>query len=140
MSWILQNADWLSGLIGAVGSGILAWPMLSEIRDRRHVDRMADLRRRLRELNGKKKVAAQSTAVPTLPALPIGHTADEEALREIREGLIDDFLGNYQQHRKVAFVGTFLLFVSFILLFAFGLSTDKMNEHTHPVPQHLTPQ
>lgn len=85
----------LAGIFGIVGSIILAVPLIGETIDRKHWDKLQDIRRR---------------AAETLSA------QEKEELREVRDQFLDERLGDYERHRHITIWGVFALGVAFLLL------------------------
>lgn len=96
---LLSYADMIASLLGVIGSIVLAWPMVGELRDRRHWDRLGAFLR-----NRKKRNDALT---------PVA--ADEEA-RRLRDQMIDERLGEAERYRFISFFGFVFLMLAFLLL------------------------
>jgi hypothetical protein len=98
---VLFYSDLTSGALGILGSLFLAYPLLSEIADRRHWDLLTNFRRQQLLSRGSKR--------------PM--TAEEiQAYRDIRDNLIDQRLGEHQKYRRFTLWGFFCLLGSFIFM------------------------
>ena len=97
LAWLLAYADIIGGILGILGSLILAQPLVSEIADRKHWEQLSDFIRR-------HKASGPKTA--------------EERLAEqgIRDHLLNSRLGRSQRHRKVTLLGLAILFASFLFM------------------------
>jgi len=105
LAGILNNADLIAGVLGVLGSTVLAWPMVGELRDRRHWDRVgAFFRKRTTPGEADRGVAAP-----------------EEA-RRLRDQMIDERLGDAGRHRFISFFGFVLLLLAFLLLVVAALN------------------
>lgn len=96
-AWLFAYADIIGGLLGIIGSVILAQPLVTEIADRKHWDQLSDFMRR------------QNAAGPK---------TDEErdAEQTIRDHLLNSRLGRSQRHRKVTLLGLAILFAAFVFM------------------------
>lgn len=96
-AWLFAYADIIGGILGIIGSVILAQPLVTEIADRKHWDQLSDFMRR------------QNAAGPK---------TDEErdAEQTIRDHLLNSRLGRSQRHRKVTLLGLAILFAAFVFM------------------------
>jgi hypothetical protein len=97
VGFVFVYADIIGGLLGIAGSVILAYPLVSEITDRRHWDQLSEFARR-------HKVAA-----PVSPE-------EREAERHVRDHLLNDRLGRSQRNQKVTLWGLIMLVLGFLLM------------------------
>jgi hypothetical protein len=109
---LIIYADLVSAVFGILGSIVLAIPLVKEITDRRHWQRLL------------RFMARQQP-----DGTPLRKTAAEiEAERELRDSLIDTRLGDYENYRFAALFGFSLLFLAFI--FAGVAAIDRViNPH-----------
>ena len=121
MALILTYADIIGGVLGIVGSIILAYPLFSEIADRQHWDRLSDFIRR-------HNAAGPKTA------------EEREAERSVRDHLLNSRLGRSQRHRVVTLSGLFVLLGAFVFmtLAAFERRQDARPPETHPAKMSST--
>jgi hypothetical protein len=96
-AWLLAYADIIGGIMGIIGSVILALPLVTEIADRKHWDQLSDFIRRHKATGPK--------------------TAEERhAEQSIRDHLLNSRLGRSQRHRKVTLFGLAILLVAFVFM------------------------
>jgi hypothetical protein len=120
VSWVLTYADIIGGILGIIGSIILAQPLVTEIADRKHWEQLSDFIRR------------HNAAGPK---------TDEErrAEQSIRDHLLNSRLGRSQRHRKATLLGLALLLAAFVFMTLAGV--DRRREagprETHPVRSSL---
>ena len=97
LAWLLAYADIIGGILGIIGSVILAQPLVTEIADRNHWDQLSDFIRRHRASGPK---------------------TDEERLAEqsIRDHLLNSRLGRSLRHRKVTLLGLAILLAAFLFM------------------------
>lgn len=95
MSWIVSNSEVIAGILGVIGSFVLALPLLSETTDRKHWETLQDIRRR---------AAASSTE------------EQKQELRDVRDQFLDERLGDYERHRQFTVWGVFALGAAFVFL------------------------
>jgi hypothetical protein len=112
MHWLVAYADLISAVFGLLGSVILALPLLKEITDRRHWQRLI------------RFLAREHSSGPSIQKTQ----AEIDAERELREDLINTRLGDYDNYRFAALFGFSFLFVAF--LFAAIAAVDRaVNVH-----------
>jgi hypothetical protein len=93
-------SDLVSAVFGIVGALILAIPLLNEITDRRHWQRLVRFSSR-----------------PALDGQVLQKSGAEiEAERQLRDQLVDSRMGSYQKYRFAAFFGSASLLLAFIFL------------------------
>jgi hypothetical protein len=96
-AWLLAYADIIGGILGIIGSVILALPLVTEISDRRHWDQLSDFIRRHNAAGPKTE-------------------AERAAEQSIRDHLLNSRLGRSQRHRKVTLFGLAVLLAAFVLM------------------------
>jgi hypothetical protein len=100
MRGFLKYSDLISACFGIVAALILAVPLLGELRDRRHWDRMLRFMRRAR-------VEEQH----------ISKSREEiEIERRLRDQMIDARLGEFETYKRTTLWGFFFLLISFVVL------------------------
>jgi len=109
---VVVYADLASAVFGILGSVILAIPLVKEITDRRHWQRLI------------RFIAREHSDGAPIRKTP----AEIEAERELRDNLIDTRLGDYDNYRFAALFGFLFLFIAF--LFAAIAAVDRViNPH-----------
>lgn len=98
MHVIANYSDLVSAIFGILGSIILGLPLIKEITDRRHWQRLVRFIGRQHPDGG-----------------PIQKSEEEmKAERELRDNLIDTRLGDYAKYRFAAVFGFFFLLLAFV--------------------------
>ena len=97
LDWLLAYADIVGGILGIVGSVILAQPLVAEISDRRHWDQLSDFIRRHNAVGPKTD-------------------AERIAEQRIRDHLLNGRLGRSARHRKVTLIGLVVLLAAFVFM------------------------
>jgi len=116
LAWALEYSDILGGILGIVGSLVLAYPLVAEISDRR---RWAQLTEFLRLYRAGESISAE----------------EREAQRNIRDHVLNDRLGRFQHHRMVTLLGLLLLFAGFLFMTAAGYerhNSQNLIQHRPP--------
>lgn len=106
MSHLVVYADILAGLFGLAGSFVLGFPLIGELRDRRHWQRMASAFRR----KPRKADPSPTEAAPDLTEL------------RLRLQALDRRLGGFERTRLMAFFGYFLMLLAFGFLIVAGFT------------------
>jgi hypothetical protein len=97
LAWLLAYSDIIRGILGIVGSVILAQPLVAEISDRRHWDQLSDFIRRHNAVGPKTD-------------------AERVAEQSIRDHLLNSRLGRSPRHRKVTLIGLVILLAAFVFM------------------------
>lgn len=99
MAWLVGNAALISGVLGLLAAFILAWPLVNELSDRKFWDMVS-------RFSPNKADPAE----------------EKEALKSIRERLLDGRLGKYKKARLFTLGGVTLLAGAFFFLIVDALT------------------
>jgi hypothetical protein len=104
LSWLNLYADLIGGILGVLGSVILAVPLVKEIDDRRQWDGFADFLHRQsldkQSVNNNGEINSET----------------RRALQAVRDFMLNDRLGGYRRHRVVTLTGLAFLAASFAFM------------------------
>jgi hypothetical protein len=100
MSWLVLSADLIGGVLGAIASLLLGFPLLAEVKDRRQWDGYAEFLR----LHSQANPEASRSATQL------------EAERSLRDRMLDDRLGRHERFRGLALLGFSLLVAAFAFM------------------------